>query len=271
VTTTSQVPSTTVTSPPPRRTPVDAIVGGTAGGIALLALVIALLFCWHRRRGHGALQSVSENGSSEPLLTQFNGGGGSLAVSASGMLFGDELSNADNQADMRNNYQTLHSGEVVLSLPGSQQLPSSEKALPSSTSSSSVLGTSTNNRSTSPLLPSPLNVTGTREEVRRARQKDLDDRLRVVQNNIVQLEGSNAGHGRSMSLRRQSSEEAEIIEEDTHMSVPDMHEVIRSLKMQIRVLREQQQSAWALGLSDDPPPGYTPMEVGMQISREASS
>jgi hypothetical protein len=273
VTTTSQAPSTTVTSPPPRRTLVGAIVGGIAGGTTLFVLVIALLFCWHRRRGHGALQSVGENGSSESLLTQFNGGGGgggSLAVPASGMLFGDQSSDTDNQADMRNNYQTLNSGEVVLSPSGSQQLSFSEKALPSSTSNSSELGTSSNNRSTSPLL-SPLNVTGTREEVRRARQKDLDDRLRVVQNNIVQLEGSNAGHGRSVSLRRQNSEEAEIIEEDTHMSVPDMHEVIRSLKMQIRVLREQQQSAWALGLSDDPPPGYTPMEVGMQISREASS
>ncbi|KIK01048.1 hypothetical protein K443DRAFT_99358, partial [Laccaria amethystina LaAM-08-1] len=58
--------------------------------------------------------------------------------------------------------------------------------------------------------------------------------------------------------------------EETHMSMPDIQEAIRSLKEQIRVLREQQQSAWALGLSDDHPPGYTPMEV-MQISREASS
>ena len=261
-------------------------MGGIAGGITLLALVIFLLLCWHRRRRHAAPQSVGENGDSEPLITQFNGGRGSLVVSASGMpytqtlaesskpsmatvtVFGGESFNTDTQANMPDYYQILPSGEVVLSPPGSQQLPSSGKALPSSTSNSSVLGTSSNNGTASPLLPSPLNVTGTREEVRRARQKDLDDRLRVVQHNIEQLEGSGAGHER---LGRQTSEEAESTEEEMYMSMSDMQEAIRSQREQIRVLREQQHSAWALGLSDDPPPGYTPMEVDMQIPREASS
>jgi hypothetical protein len=287
----SQAPSTTVTGAPAGRTPVGAIIGGIAGGITLLALVISLLFCWYRRRGHGALQSVKENGGPEPLILQFNNGGSSLAVSASGMPYtqplavrskspmatvtvsGGESSNTDRQGNMRN-YRTLHSGEVALSPPlaGSQRLPFfSEKALPSSPSNLSVLGTSSDNRSASPLLPSRLNVTGAREEVRRARQEDLDNRLRVVQHNIIQLEESSAGPGRSVSLRRQTSGEAGIIEEEMHMSVPDMQEAIRSMREQIRVLREQQQSAWALGLSDDPPPGYTPMELGLQISREASS
>ncbi|KIJ92748.1 hypothetical protein K443DRAFT_685077, partial [Laccaria amethystina LaAM-08-1] len=261
--------ATSVTGAAARRTPVGAIVGGIAGGITLLALVISLLSCWHRQQGHGALQSVGESGGPEPLITQFNGGGGSLAVSASGMPYmqplavrskapmttviisGGESSNTDHQANMR---------EVVLSPPDSQQLPSSlEKVLLSSTSNSSVLSTSSNNRSASPLLTSPLNVTGTQEE------------LRVVQHNIVQLEESSVGPGRSVTLRRQTSGEAEIIEEEMHMSVADMQEAIWSQREQIRVLREQQQSAWAQGLSDDPPPGYMPMEVGMQISREASS
>ena len=256
-------------------------MGGMAGGITLLALVIFLLLCWHRRRRHAAPQSVGENGDSEPLIMQFNGGGGSLVVSASGMpytqplaesskpsmatvtVFGGESFNTDTQANMPDYYQTLPSGEVVLSPPGSQQLPSSGKALPSSTSNSSVLGTSSNNDSAS-----LLNVTGTREEVRRARQKDLDDRLRVVQHNIEQLEGSGEGHER---LGRQTSEEAESTEEEMYMSMSDMQEAIRSQREQIRLLREQQHSAWALGLSDDPPPGYTPMEVDLQIPREASS
>jgi hypothetical protein len=232
------------------------------GGITLLALVISLLFCWCRRGGHDALQSVRGNGGPEPLVTQFNGGEGSLAVSASGMPYtqppavrsespmdtvtapGGEIANTDYQANMHNNHQTLHSGEVVLSPPGSQQLPSSsEKALPSSTSNSSVLGASSNNRSASPLLPPPLNVPGTREEVRRARQEDLDGRLTMVQHNIVQLEQSSAGPGRSVSLRRHTSGEDEIIEEEMQMSMLDMQEAIRSLKEQMRVLREQRQSA----------------------------
>ena len=253
-------PSTPATGAPARRTPVGAIVGGIAGGITLLALVIFLGFCWRRRRSHAP----------ELLITQFNDGGGSLAVSASGMPYTQPLAvhkkssmppvtvsgNTDNQANMPDNYQTLPSGEVVLSPPGSQQLPSS-KALPSSTSNSNVLDTSSNNGSASPLLPSSLNVAGTREEVRRARQQDLDNRLRVVQHNIEQLEESSARSGRSVSLRRQTSGAAEIIEEEMHMSMPDIQEAIRSMREQIGVLRRQQQSAWALGLSDDPPPGYT--------------
>jgi len=240
VKTTSPTSSTTVTGAPARRTPVGAIAGGIAGGITLFALVITLLFCWHRRRG---LDSAKGNGDPEHLITQFMT-----------TVPGGESSNADNQANMRNNHL----------------VPSSKRALPS-TSNLGILGTSSNNRSASPLLPTPLNGPGTREEVRRARQEDLDNQLRVVQHNIVQLEESSARPGRSVSLRRQASGQAGIIEEEIHMSVPDMQEVIRSLKEQIRVLREQQQSAWALGLSDDRPPGYTPMEVRMQISREASS
>ena len=234
----TQAPSTTVTSTPARRTPVGAIVGGIVGGIALLALAVFLGFCWRRRRSHAP----------ELLITQFNDEGASLAVSASGMPYTQPPAvhtkssippltvsgNNDNQASMPNSYRTLHSGGVVLSdPPSSQQLPSS------------------------PLLPSPLNVNGAREEVRRARQQDLDNRLRVVQHNIVQLEESNARPGRSVSLRQQTSGAAEIIEEEMHMSMPDIQEAIRSMREQIGVLRRQQQSAWALGLSDDPPPGYT--------------
>ena len=50
VTIMSQAPSTTVTGAPALKTPVGAIVGSIAGGITLLALVLFLLFCWHRRR-----------------------------------------------------------------------------------------------------------------------------------------------------------------------------------------------------------------------------
>ena len=271
MTTTSQVPSTTVTGAPARRTPVGAIVGGIVGGITLLALVISFLFCWHRRGGHGALQSVRQNRSPESLITQFNGGGSSLAVSASGMPYTQPLAvcskspmatvtisgHTDNQANKHNRYRTLHSGGVLLSPPGSQQLPSSENALPSSTSNLNVFVTTGNNRSGSPLPPFPLNVPGTREEVHRARQEDLDNQLRVVQHNIAQLEESSAGPGRSVSLRRQTPGEAGIIEEEMQMSMPDIHEAIRSLREQIRVLREQQRSLWAQGLSNDRPPGYT--------------
>ena len=170
--TTSPVASTTVTGAPARRTPVGAIiVGGVAGEITLFALVISLLFCWHRRGGHDALQSVKRNGDPERVITKF------LATVT---VPGGESSNTDNQVNMRNNHR----------------MPPSEKAL-LSTSNLGVLGASSNNRRTSLLLQSPLNDPGTREEVRRARQEDLDNQLRVAQNNIVQLEKSSARPGRS--------------------------------------------------------------------------
>ncbi|EDR06589.1 uncharacterized protein LACBIDRAFT_328847 [Laccaria bicolor S238N-H82] len=245
---TAKTTSTTVTGAPARRTPVGAIVGGIAGGITLFALLISLLFCWHRRGGHDALQSDKVDGDPERIITQFM---------ATVTVPGSESSNTDNRANMRNNHRT----------------PPSEKALPS-TSNLSVLGAgarTSNSRGASPPLQSPLDDPGTREEVRRARQEDLDNQLRVAQHNIVQLEESSARPGRSVSLRRQTSGQFGIFEDEVQLSLPDMQGVIRSLKEQIRVLKEQRQSAWAQGLSDDRPPGYTPMEVGVQISREASS
>jgi hypothetical protein len=163
--------------------------------------------------------------------------------------------------DPPSNIQTLHSGEVVLKPPCSKRLPSSvKKASTSSTSQTSARDTSNNSdRSASTPLPTPW-ISGTKtQEVSRARQEELDNQLRMVQHNIIQLEESRACSVRSVSLRRRTLREAGVTEEEADMSVPDMKEVIRLLREQIRVLKEQQQSAWAQGLSDDPPPGYTPM------------
>ncbi|KIK01260.1 hypothetical protein K443DRAFT_31313, partial [Laccaria amethystina LaAM-08-1] len=43
--------------------------------------------------------------------------------------------------------------------------------------------------------------------------------------------------------------------------VTDMRMEMMLMREQIALLRAQQRSAWALGLSDDPPPGYTPIET----------
>lgn len=40
-----------------------------------------------------------------------------------------------------------------------------------------------------------------------------------------------------------------------------MKEQIRMMKEQIMMLQSQQESPWAQGLSDEPPPGYTPEAV----------
>ncbi|KIJ92747.1 hypothetical protein K443DRAFT_113112 [Laccaria amethystina LaAM-08-1] len=58
------------------------------------------------------------------------------------------------------------------------------------------------------------------------------------------------------------------MEEEVDMSVLDMKEEVQSMKEKIRLLKEQRRSPWAEGLSDDPPPGYTPMEMRTRNSRD---
>jgi len=179
------------------------------------------------------------------------------------MSYAPDSVDTDPQSNVHNNDQAFHSGEVVLNPPCSERLPYPvEKASASSTSNTSARGTSNNpDRSASTPLPTPSIIGTEILEISRARQEELDNQLRMVQHNIIQLEESRACSVRSVSLRRRTLRKSRVNEEEADMSVPDMKEVIRLLREQIRVLKEQQQSAWAQGLSDDPPPGYTPMAM----------
>jgi hypothetical protein len=112
--------------------------------------------------------------------------------------------------------------------------------------------------------PASTNV----EDIRRARQNELDQRLRDVQEEMAFLSSDITGEksGRHRSLRRQRTvnrdQQAAIggegEGEDEEMTMEEMRDQLRQVKDQIAFLREQQRSAWAQGLSDDPPPGYTP-------------
>ncbi|EDR06595.1 uncharacterized protein LACBIDRAFT_294667, partial [Laccaria bicolor S238N-H82] len=179
----------------------------------------------------------------------------------------DYLANSNHdpvdQSNMRNAYQTLPSGQVVLYPSGSTPLPS---LLPSTSIASDTQHPSLSR-------PTQASAIQTQEEIRRARQAELDNRLRTVQQEMQEMQElrmdmrpEKAGPGRSLSLRRQrtltrKTGEVEVTEEEVDMSVSDMKEEIRSMKEQIRMLKEQRRSPWAEGLSDDPPPGYTPTET----------
>ena len=86
----------------------------------------------------------------------------------------------------------------------------------------------------------------TREEVRHERQEELDYRLRVVQREMEQAMEN------TLALRHTGEE---------GLSVTDMRMEMTLMREQIALLRAQQQSAWAQGLSDDPLPRYTPVET----------
>ncbi|KAF8197599.1 hypothetical protein BJ912DRAFT_953983 [Pholiota molesta] len=103
------------------------------------------------------------------------------------------------------------------------------------------------------------------EAIRLARQRELDERLRTVQQEMGYLtsdmsHGEKSGRARSVrrrtANRNQPGEGGEVVEEE--MSMSDMREQLLSMREQIAFLQDQQRSAWAQGLSDDPPPGYTP-------------
>lgn len=96
----------------------------------------------------------------------------------------------------------------------------------------------------------------TRAQIRRARQEELDNRLRMVQQAVERMTTGPRG---SVTLRRYRTLGATPGE--ANLSVSDMRAEVRLMREQIQLLREQRRSAWALGLSDDPPPGYTAMET----------
>ncbi|KAF8912180.1 hypothetical protein CPB84DRAFT_1742791 [Gymnopilus junonius] len=136
----------------------------------------------------------------------------------------------------------------------------------SSPSSDGPLSSTLNSQNPLSLL-SPSNKI---EATRRARQQELDQRLRTMQQEMAFLasditgEKSPVGPGgqRNVSVRRRPTSNGtargESEEGGEELTMAEMREQLRQMRHQISYLREQQQSAWAQGLSDDPPPGYEP-------------
>lgn len=114
---------------------------------------------------------------------------------------------------------------------------------------------------------SPTHASSDIEATRKARQNELDERLRSVQQEMMYLSSdvSNGEKGARHrgSVRRQQTLNrgvpiAEAGEPEGEISMEDMQEQLRNMKAQVAYLQEQQRSAWAQGLTDDPPPGYSP-------------
>jgi TolA-binding protein len=45
-------------------------------------------------------------------------------------------------------------------------------------------------------------------------------------------------------------------------AVTEMREQMARMNLEIEGLRENRRSEWAMGLTNEPPPGYTPMSIG---------
>lgn len=90
----------------------------------------------------------------------------------------------------------------------------------------------------------------TTEEVRRVRQLEIDRQMRAVKQEMRDMKTDfhmEATQGVPVTSGGRS--------EETEMK--DMRDQIRMMKDQIEYLQSQQESPWAQGLTDEPPPGYS--------------
>ncbi|RXW12972.1 hypothetical protein EST38_g12881 [Candolleomyces aberdarensis] len=92
------------------------------------------------------------------------------------------------------------------------------------------------------------------ERVRQARQAEINDRLRALQQEMDQLRASSGGGG-----PQDGNGGADAMTE--------MREQMERMKREIEALRANQRSEWALGLTDEPPPGYTSMSSPTAVQR----
>ena len=233
------------------RTPVGAIIGGVAGGIVIFVVVIFLLLCWHRCRGRDSQRTA-------PPITEFNMGENPSMAAVLGLPYTRPPvhSKASRLIPHLEN-QTGYNSAPSQGVPGISRQNKSRRLLGNLNNADSVPGGMPPSGQQNHQLSHPNTQESTRDEIRRERQEELDNRLRMVQQEMVQV----TALGEQRMLGATPMEEADLSTSDIRMEIQLMRE-------QIQLLREQQRSTWALGLSDNPPPGYTPMDTRVGDSRE---
>jgi chromosome segregation ATPase len=107
------------------------------------------------------------------------------------------------------------------------------------------------------LYPAP----NTKAELRHMRQRELERQMEDIQQEMKALRTEAAERRTSVKSSdgrrtRLLSRTDSAFEEEEDIS--QLKEQIRVMNQQMTLLRDQLQSPWAQGLSDDPPPGYTP-------------
>ncbi|KAJ3903867.1 hypothetical protein F5879DRAFT_116866 [Lentinula edodes] len=128
---------------------------------------------------------------------------------------------------------------------------------------------------TSSTIPPPLPL-DSKSAIRRQRQQDLERQMQQISSEIrdLQIEAAERNGGRDPTMSSLISAPSRALSSVTRSrSVrsprsPDGKEDVSQLKAQIQAmsehiayLQDQQNSAWAQGLSDEPPPGYSPGPV----------
>ncbi|KAJ3512485.1 hypothetical protein NLJ89_g3492 [Agrocybe chaxingu] len=272
-------------------TPIGPIVGGVVGGLAALALLIfGLLFC--KRRRDRRQHELAELERRPPALMSELGPNDAQGAS----FVTPFLSPQAQSSTVASYYQHSYTGAPSIGSKGYQwnastsnnhlpppgpqsvsdgQSSSGQSSIPTqvaSTGSSMYYHSEGTRRPlrtvtegdhlSSPSSYSPSTSPATmkdREAIRRQRQDEIDRRLRNAQQEIMDLTSGftdEKGARRVQSIRRPRAQDQGGGEEDEVLSMEEMRDQLRTLRGQIAFLQEQQNSAWAMGISDDPPPGY---------------
>ncbi|KAF8998270.1 hypothetical protein BDQ17DRAFT_1309300 [Cyathus striatus] len=232
---------------------VASIVGGVVGALVLIGAIIGCFFCWKRRTRKRLVDPTWEiagpvhqdmiSGSNmvtvtTPFLASFN------PDSSDHNTASEPEANSGNTSLASNQLLSSHSLASLNDVRDTQR-DTTPYELPSSSGHSFTVSDAI-----SPTLGS--SSTTSREQIRRARQSEIKRRLHVVNQEMNELRSElstpNTGAGRS--------EKARTGGDDDEMS--RMREQVQDLQSHIELLQSQQESAWAQGLSNDPPPGYTP-------------
>lgn len=139
---------------------------------------------------------------------------------------------------------------------------------------------------------------GRMEDLRRARQEELEQRLQSTQQEMREILNEIERHGAGIppgprplptpgqqgSHRSQSqttlagwglaTAAGEVrysaAPTEDQMTTDELKETLREMRAQVEYLHQQQQSAWAQGLSDEPPPGYSAITRALSLRRSQS-
>ncbi|KAF5387048.1 hypothetical protein D9615_001533 [Tricholomella constricta] len=223
------------------------IAGGVSGGLTVLAASLALFFlCRRGRRGKvvmvttpDAIQPALENPPSESLTNDSSPNGyRNVPSTDDGVPNDSESRDAGGQLTVT----TVVPGETVLAPQRMGQQDDASR--PTRTQQVYTL------RSTN-LDPE------VREQLRRERQAELDQQL---QNLLREMQELNKDRKLEEGTPGSPSSYAPLSPPQTRQreqEIAVMREQMQQMRAHIEYLQVQQNSEWAQGLSDEPPPGYS--------------
>ncbi|KAE9402049.1 hypothetical protein BT96DRAFT_570319 [Gymnopus androsaceus JB14] len=236
-------------------TPIGAIVGGAIGGLAaLVALVAGLLFCYRRKYPKEKHHEDDPNSVFHREIDPF------ILPAPGPISAAVESSFTDNPSRPASTHPSAFPSSSGRSMITSM-VPSTAGLGVGTTAASSAL--------------SPLAMaTDSKSALRVQRQQELERQMQQIQHQMLDLQNEaaernfdiggangstvnlNSSQSRATSVRRsvRSPDGTEKSEDVSHLKAQ-----IQAMSEHIAILQDQRDnSEWAQGISDEPPPGYSP-------------